>query len=732
MIHFDDLNINFSKKDTFMIKGIKLGIYKFILKLLNERRLTNRQLTGVFSSLIVLFTRQRDSLKSQKNKKYRGRIITMNKFIGILKNLKGKCYKNKDIKNILRKRINKVGKIIDSPGINMSDSCVGTSDDLSITPTRGAYVAGDFAENLYNINGRSNIINDTLKYYDTLNTDEKKKYNMIINDIKNVKYDKPYIIRLLNSDIDNRFKKHIISMINNAYNDNNAKLNSWIDNVRRLPFGIYKGNNFEDYKSVSNVKKLLENLQKDMDSAVFGHDKAKRKIVQFVAQKISNPKSKGNVLGLYGPPGNGKTSLIKNGIAKALNRPFVFISLGGAQDSSFLEGHGFTYEGSIYGKIADGIINSGCMNPIIYFDELDKVSNTSKGREIINLLIHMIDPVQNKHFVDKYFHGLEFDLSKCTFIFSFNEPRKVNYILLDRITKVETKFLSLAQKKIICKNYLLPNMLKEFGLENKKVTLTDYVVNDLILNYTREGGVRGLKKLLRHIISEINLETLTDNNITFPLKLTKDKVMKYIKDFHKRDNQMIHNDYMVGVINGMWAGSMGVGGILPIEVMLIPNKAVMTVKATGSLEKVIKESTEVACSLAWSRLNVQLKNKWLEEWKRNPQGFHIHCPEGAVSKDGPSAGTALTVAIYSVLTNKPIKNNISITGEINLQGMVLIIGGLEEKLLGAKRAGVNLALIPYGNLKDIERIKKRNSKLFDDKFSYRAVKTLDDVLQHVF
>ena len=136
--------------------------------------------------------------------------------------------------------------------------------------------------------------------------------------------------------------------------------------------------------------------------------------------------------------------------------------------------------------------------------------------------------------------------------------------------------------------------------------------------------------------------------------------------------------------------------------------------------------------LAWNRLNIELKNKWLEEWKRNPQGFHIHCPEGAVSKDGPSAGTALTVAIYSVLTNKPIKNNISITGEINLQGMVLSIGGLEENLLGAKRAGVNLALIPYGNLKDIERIKKRNSKLFDNTFSYRAVKTFDDVLQHVF
>ena len=317
-------------------------------------------------------------------------------------------------------------------------------------------------------------------------------------------------------------------------------------------------------------------------------------------------------------------------------------------------------------------------------------------------------------------------------MFSFNEPSKVNYILLDRITKVETKFLSLVQKKIICKRYLLPGMLDEFGLSKGSVLLSNYVINDLISNYTREGGVRGLKKLLRHIISEINLESITSHNIKFPLILTKDKIAKYMTEFHKRDKQMIHNKNTIGVVNGMWASNMGVGGILPIEALLIPNKSILSIKATGSLEKVIKESTEVACSLAWNRLHKDLQTKWLEEWKTNPQGFHIHCPEGAVPKDGPSAGTALTIALYSILTGTPIKNNISITGEINLQGLVLIIGGLEAKLLGAKKAGVNLALIPYGNLKDIEIIKKRNSTLFDDTFNYRAVKTLDDVLQHVF
>ena len=718
MIDIDEIKLDIGNKDKYILKNLKLVIYKFILSFLQKKNLTNRQIGILFNSLVTIFTNEINYLKSLKNPKLRPNIITLSKVIKILTSLKYKVYKGINVKQIIKKRIRNINK-----KLNL------TTDSGTNTPTIDTV---DFTENLYNINGRNNIMNDTVKYYNSLSLNDKQKYNNIINDVKNVKDTEPYIINLLNSNLDNKFKKHIISMINNAYNDNNSKLNGWIDNVRQLPLGIYKGNNFADYNTQDKIKKLLNDLQQSMDSAVYGHDKAKRKIIQFVAQKISNPESKGNVLGLYGVPGNGKTSLIKNGIAKALNRPFVFISLGGAQDSSFLEGHSFTYEGSIYGKIADGLITSGCMNPIIYFDELDKVSNTAKGREIINLLIHMIDPVQNKHFVDKYFHGLELDLSKCTFMFSFNEPSKVNYILLDRITKVETKFLSLVQKKIILKDYLLPSMMIEFGLFDKEIKFADNVVNSMIEDYTREGGVRGLKKLIRHIISEINLEYLTTDNITFPLLIDNTMFKKYMVDFHKSENQMIHNKPTIGVINGMWAGSMGVGGILPIEVLMIPNKAIMSIKATGSLEKVIKESTHVACSLAWNRLSGVLQQKWLRDWETNPQGFHIHCPEGAVSKDGPSAGTALTIAIYSVLTGRPIKNNISITGEINLQGLVLIIGGLEEKLLGAKKAGVNMALIPYGNLKDIERIKKRNSKLFDNTFSYRAVKTLDEVLELVF
>ena len=193
-----------------------------------------------------------------------------------------------------------------------------------------------------------------------------------------------------------------------------------------------------------------------MDNAVYGHNEAKRQIIQMMGQQIRNPNSKGNMLGIWGPPGNGKTSLIKEGIAKAMNKPFIFISLGGATDSSFLEGHSYTYEGSIYGRIVDGLITSKCMDPIIYFDELDKISKTSRGEEISNILVHLTDPVQNSHFRDKYFHGIDIDLSRATMIFSFNDPQNINPILMDRITTVETKYLLLPQKIYIAMNYLLP------------------------------------------------------------------------------------------------------------------------------------------------------------------------------------------------------------------------------------------------------------------------------------
>lgn len=596
----------------------------------------------------------------------------------------------------------------------------------------------EFKNELNKFNGsKTNVIEDTLEFFCNIKDGSRK---IFLEKIKNLNEsnsrNEPFLIQLLNSDLDNTSKTHIISNLQHSAQSNDKKLKNWVNYVSKIPFGKYKGTNLSDLDTADKKKNFLIKLKSTMDTAVYGHDDAKKHIVQVMAEKLVNDKSTGNVMGLYGVPGNGKTSLIKEGIARVMDRPFIFISLGGATDASFLEGHDYTYEGSLPGRIVQGLIETQCMNPIIYFDELDKISQTPKGEEIANLLVHMIDPVQNCFFKDKYFHGINFDLSKCTFIFSFNHLDRVNPILMDRITRIKTKFLSKTQKKVIGQEYLLPTILKEIGLNKDSIKFTDDLMDKIIENYTREGGVRGLKKILYFMIREINLLKLMDlefdkSKIEFPLMINCNNSKVLLKDFDEVKMDKIHNDDKVGLINGMWAGSLGFGGILPIETIFIPSKTPYQVKATGSLEKVIKESTEVAFSVAWSKLSKRKQNKLNKVWENDPKGIHIHCPEGAVPKDGPSAGTALTIALYSLMMDKKIPRDIAITGEINLQGDVMKIGGLEEKLTGAKKAGIVKAFIPKDNYDDLIKIRERVPGLFDN-FKVQTISHVDEIMNEIF
>tara|TARA_B110000879_G_scaffold212069_1_gene306785 strand:- start:18 stop:2573 length:2556 start_codon:yes stop_codon:yes gene_type:complete len=610
--------------------------------------------------------------------------------------------------------------------------------DIVIKKSDGKKINKMFRTELEKMNqANSDVIEETLEYFCNMSEDKRREN---LNKLKNINIlnetIEPYILKLINSSIDDNTKNHIISTIHTSSNSRDNKLKNWVRNVMKLPLGETVGVNISDLDTPKKKKSFLNDLMVTMDSAVYGHDDSKRHIIQVMAQNITNPNSKGSVMGLWGPPGNGKTSLIKEGIAKAMNRPFIFISLGGATDASFMEGHDYTYEGSMYGRIVAGLIKCKCMNPIFYFDELDKISNTPKGEEIANLLVHLIDPVQNCFFKDKYFHGINFDLSQCTFIFSFNNPRKVNPILMDRITKIQTKYLTRNQKLHIGSNYLMPSILKDMNLKKDNITVTSELIEKLIDEYTIEGGVRGLRKTLFHLIREVNLAEITETKVegvivNYPFQLTVNNTVDMLKEFRPIEKTEVHCRDKVGLINGMWAGSLGLGGILPIECILIPSKVPLTIKATGSLEKVIKESTEVACSVAWSKLSTRTKNKLNKKWKDYSEGIHIHCPEGAVPKDGPSAGTALTVALYSLFTNKTIPNNIAITGEINLQGDVMVIGGLEEKLQGAKKAGVVKAFIPRGNEKDLYKIRSRVPNLFDN-FEVQIIDHVDEVIKEIF
>ena len=574
-----------------------------------------------------------------------------------------------------------------------------------------------------------------IEFFSKLKNDDKTNILKQFKEInkENVS-EKPLLFKFLAMNLPLKDKSYIVQKYLTLCSGGSTKLKYWIDSVVKIPFGINIGIDVKNIKT-NKIKLFLDKLKDTMDKAVYGHNEAKRHIIQIMGQQIKNSESKGINLGIYGPPGNGKTSLIKDGISKAMERPFVFISLGGATDASFLEGHSYTYEGSICGRIAQGIIDSKCMNPIIYFDELDKISQCHKGREITNILVHLIDPAQNSHFRDKYFNNLEFDLSKVTFIFSYNDPNLVDRILMDRITQVETKYLIENQKIHIAQKYLLPEITKEIGFNINNMIFSDEIISKIINKYTNEGGVRKLKNILYYILREINIYNLTktklnNNLIKFPLTFTEELLLEILKNKKGINPEKIHLENSCGIINGMYATDLGIGGVMPIQVLWTPGEKPFEIKATGNLQLVIKESTEVAATLSFNLLTKEEQDLYIQEWKINPRAIHIHCPDGAVPKDGPSAGTALTVAIYSLLTNKKIKNDIAITGEINLQGHITAIGGLESKLQGAKKAGIKFALYPKENEKDIIEIKERNPTLIDDNLKVQAIEKIEEAIYY--
>jgi ATP-dependent Lon protease len=583
------------------------------------------------------------------------------------------------------------------------------------------------------LNNFIEIDSEVKKYFSNLST---KKQKHIINNIKKLNdyqnEDIPMIFRILDLPLKIDQKNHIlktyISLLSSKHQD--IKLKTWFDSLMTIPFGKYIGIELESIKLL-DIKKFLDKLKNNMDNAVYGHNDAKKQIIQIMGQQIRNSKAKGTILGIWGVAGCGKTQLIKEGIAKAMNRPFVFISLGGATNASFLEGHSYTYEGSLYGRIVNGLITSKCMNPIIYFDELDKISNTPRGDEISNILIHLTDPIQNTQFRDKYFHGIDIDLSRVTIIFSYNNPANINPILLDRITTIQTKYLLMPQKIHIALNYLLPDIIKDIGLNKNDIIINEEIIKYIIISYTHEGGIRDLKSILYNIAREINLSNLL-KTIEIPFTVTLNYIKQILK--HKKINEpeKIHLYDKIGVVNGLYASSLGTGGILPIQGLWYPSNKIMLLKMTGNLQQIIKESIDIANSLAWSLISEDIKKYYLAIWKNNPMGIHIHCSDGSVLKNGPSAGVALTILFYSLFMEKKIKHNIALTGEINLQGDITEIGGLDEKLEGAKKAGVKIVFIPKQNTKTLNNIKERNPKLIDDNFKVIAVSKINDLLDQVF
>uniref|UniRef100_A0A6C0HDB5 AAA+ ATPase domain-containing protein n=1 Tax=viral metagenome TaxID=1070528 RepID=A0A6C0HDB5_9ZZZZ len=405
-----------------------------------------------------------------------------------------------------------------------------------------------------------NPMND-FTFFNKLEPVEQKKIIKEVREINKItRVEKPYRLTLLEADIPPIFKAAAMKKINSLrYMEPGSgefyKIKNWVDTFMQVPFGKIRTLPVTIEDGVEKCHDFMASAQKTLDDAVYGLGDAKMQIMQMLGQLITNPAAIGTAIAIHGPPGTGKTSLVKEGISKILNRPFAFIALGGATDSSFLEGHSYTYEGSMWGKIVQILIDSKCMNPVIYFDELDKISDTPKGEEIAGILTHLTDTSQNSQFHDKYFAEVDFDLSKCLFIFSYNDESKVNPILKDRMYRIMTKGYDQKQKTVISNNYLLPRIREQVKFTEDDIIIPKETIHHIIDEHcNKEDGVRNLKRCIEIIYTKLNLYRLMrpDANlfeeemslkVEFPFTVTKEIVDKLIKK-DREQNMTWRNMYM--------------------------------------------------------------------------------------------------------------------------------------------------------------------------------------------
>lgn len=376
---------------------------------------------------------------------------------------------------------------------------------------------------------KTKIMKENEKYFEKLPEEKKEKYKKIEEDIKNMyKNITPLRYKILDLDTTLTNKANILQKVEsfekmNSDNSEYNKLGQWMNKMKLIPFGKYKKINVNKSDGFDKINLFLNKAYKSLDNRLYGQYEAKNKLIQIMTQWITNPKSQTTVLALEGPPGVGKTSLIKHGLSNALDLPFNFMALGGANDVSSYVGSSYVYEGASNGEITNMLIKSQCMNPIIFMDELDKISFSEKGKEIIGMLTHLTDTTQNSSFVDKYFDGIELDLSRAFFVFSFNNINLIDPILRDRLNIIRFKPYKSNDKKIIVKKYILPELLKNIGMNKDDILISDDNVKYIISNFTgNEKGVRNLKRCLEDIIMKLNLIRFVNkgkNDIVFPYEI---------------------------------------------------------------------------------------------------------------------------------------------------------------------------------------------------------------------
>lgn len=467
-------------------------------------------------------------------------------------------------------------------------------------------------------------------------------------------------------------------------------LSTYIDWLLNLPWK-------KNTKDVSDLNKVKDSL----DKSHYALDSVKDRIIEYLAVKQNKNSLRSPIICLVGPPGVGKTTLAQS-IAKSLHRASTKISVGGVNDEAEIVGHRRTYVGAAPGLIIQGMKKAGTSNPVFIIDEIDKMTKDIKG-DPASALLEVLDKEQNEHFVDHYIEE-EFDLSNVMFIATANYIEQIPDELRDRLEIVELSSYTEYEKLDIAKIHLVPNLLEEHGVDKKRVTFTDDAILGVIRSYTKESGVRELERLLATIIRKI-VKDIVVNKSKQKYEITDKNIVDYLGN----EKYFYHNNEnlgRVGVVNGLAYTRFG-GDILPIETTLYKGKGELLL--TGSLGEVMQESAKIA----FSYIKANADKFGIDAKILNENNIHIHVPEGAVPKDGPSAGVSLTTALVSLFKNLKIPSNVAMTGEITLRGKVLAIGGLKEKVIGAHRAHMKKIFIPHENEKDLSEIPEEVKKDID-------------------
>lgn len=478
---------------------------------------------------------------------------------------------------------------------------------------------------------------------------------------------------------------------------------NYLDTIFSLPWN-------KETRDKLDIKRAEEILNEEH----YGLDKVKERIIEYLAIRQLSKSLKGPILCLVGPPGVGKTSIAKS-IANSLDRKFVRISLGGVRDEAEIRGHRRTYVGALPGRIVNGLKEAKTKNPVFLLDEIDKMSSDFKGDPAAAML-EVLDPEQNKDFVDHYLE-VPFDLSKILFVTTANTLSTIPRPLLDRMEIIEISGYIEEEKLNIAKKYLLPKQIKEHALKEDFIKINDEIMLEIISSYTREAGVRGLERTLGTICRKAARKYVEDETIE-EIVVSKENLENYLGK-QKVRHQVAGEEPEVGVVTGLAWTAVG-GETLTTEVNVLKGKGQIVL--TGKLGDVMKESAQTGISYIRSIA---------DKFDINPNFYkendiHIHLPEGAVPKDGPSAGITMALAVISALTNIPVRNNVAMTGEITLRGRVLAVGGVKEKLLAAHRAGITKVLLPKECEADLDEIPQK----VKNEMEFVLVSHMDEVLEH--